>query len=549
MIARIGGDEFVVAAVWPISRPRPRRRWPRKIQSILAHLLRSSTIIRSSSAPASALRSAPATAATRTSCSKNADLALNRAKSDAPRHLALLRARDGPAHAGAPQARARPACGAARRRARALLPAAAQPRARRDHRLRGAAALEPSRARPRLARPTSSRSPRRPASSCRSANGRCGRRAWRPSNGRRASRSRSTSRPAQFRFGNVRQAVITRARRLAALAAEARARGDRVGAAAGQRGRGARRSSKLHEIGVGIALDDFGTGYSSLSYLRRFHFDKIKIDQIFIRELAERPESSLAILRSIVALGTSLGIATTAEGVETKQQFEQRDARKAAPRCRAIYIGPPRPVGEIRADAALGKRAPDCAGGALVCRAGVTKLSRMRDGARRRRADSMVDDNAARLRPFATRRRSTSSGTSGSSIASSSSTTIWRTRAPTPRCTVSSTTNVARPLRLRRSRLRRRERHRHGAERHRDRAATAASTSPRRRWSSRATTWTPLACAVAAGEADFVAAMRKRREPADIVWISLSLHHLDTPDKRTLMREVAPAARRTAARC
>ena len=90
----------------------------------------------------------------------------------------------------------------------------------------------------------------------------------------------------------------------------------------------------LHEIGVGIALDDFGTGYSSLNYLRRYHFDKIKIDQIFIRELSQRPNSSLAILRSIIALGDSLGIATTAEGIETSSS-SSTCARKAAPRCKA----------------------------------------------------------------------------------------------------------------------------------------------------------------------------------------------------------------------
>jgi diguanylate cyclase (GGDEF)-like protein len=77
---------------------------------------------------------------------------------------------------------------------------------------------------------------------------------------------------------------------------------------------------KLREIGVRLAVDDFGTGYSSLSYLRKFHFDKVKIDQSFIRDMSD---ASLAIVRAIVAMSSSLSIGTTAEGVETHQQLER----------------------------------------------------------------------------------------------------------------------------------------------------------------------------------------------------------------------------------
>jgi EAL domain-containing protein (putative c-di-GMP-specific phosphodiesterase class I) len=67
-------------------------------------------------------------------------------------------------------------------------------------------------------------------------------------------------------------------------------------------------------------MDDFGTGYSSLSYLRSFPFDKIKIDRSFMRDLG-RAEDSLAIIKAVIGLGQSLGMSTTAEGVETEEQL------------------------------------------------------------------------------------------------------------------------------------------------------------------------------------------------------------------------------------
>ncbi|HEY0145803.1 MAG TPA: EAL domain-containing protein [Methylovirgula sp.] len=75
----------------------------------------------------------------------------------------------------------------------------------------------------------------------------------------------------------------------------------------------------LRALGVHMVLDDFGTGYSSLIYLRRFAFDKIKIDRSFLESMEDSGESVI-IVRSIVDLGRSLGLRVTAEGVETEEQ-------------------------------------------------------------------------------------------------------------------------------------------------------------------------------------------------------------------------------------
>lgn len=77
----------------------------------------------------------------------------------------------------------------------------------------------------------------------------------------------------------------------------------------------------LKDLGVSIAMDDFGTGYSSLSYLRRFPFDKIKIDRSFVCDV-DAGGDAMAIVRAVVRLGRSLGIRTTAEGVESSVQAE-----------------------------------------------------------------------------------------------------------------------------------------------------------------------------------------------------------------------------------
>ncbi|MBX9847164.1 MAG: EAL domain-containing protein, partial [Xanthobacteraceae bacterium] len=77
---------------------------------------------------------------------------------------------------------------------------------------------------------------------------------------------------------------------------------------------------ELQDLGIAIVLDDFGTGYSSLSYLLSFPFDKIKIDRTFVGDLALRSECA-AIVSAVSGLARSLNIVTTAEGVETAEQF------------------------------------------------------------------------------------------------------------------------------------------------------------------------------------------------------------------------------------
>jgi diguanylate cyclase (GGDEF)-like protein len=102
---------------------------------------------------------------------------------------------------------------------------------------------------------------------------------------------------------------------------------------------------QLRSLGVRIAMDDFGTGYSSLSYLRSFPFDKIKIDGSFISNLSN-DSSSLAIIRAVTGLSTSLGMVTTAECVETEEQF-QRLRSEGCNEIQGFLISKPRPVQEI----------------------------------------------------------------------------------------------------------------------------------------------------------------------------------------------------------
>ena len=102
---------------------------------------------------------------------------------------------------------------------------------------------------------------------------------------------------------------------------------------------------QLRGLGVRIAMDDFGTGYSSLSYLRSFPFDKIKIDGSFVGDLGDG-EDAVAIIRAVASLGNSLGMVTTAEGVETEEQLRRVHA-EGYTEIQGYLFSPPKPADEI----------------------------------------------------------------------------------------------------------------------------------------------------------------------------------------------------------
>ena len=102
---------------------------------------------------------------------------------------------------------------------------------------------------------------------------------------------------------------------------------------------------RLRAMGVRIAMDDFGTGFSSLSALRNFPFDKVKIDQSFIRELAQQP-GSVAIIHAVTGICASLGMTTTAEGVETEEQLALLTA-EGCTEVQGYLFSRPRPAHEL----------------------------------------------------------------------------------------------------------------------------------------------------------------------------------------------------------
>jgi diguanylate cyclase len=101
----------------------------------------------------------------------------------------------------------------------------------------------------------------------------------------------------------------------------------------------------LKALGVKISMDDFGTGYSSLSYLRKFPFDKIKIDRSFISDVGDDSEAE-TIVQAIIALGRSLRLDVTAEGVETRQQLSMLRGHGCT-FAQGYLLGRPHPADQI----------------------------------------------------------------------------------------------------------------------------------------------------------------------------------------------------------
>jgi diguanylate cyclase (GGDEF)-like protein len=105
---------------------------------------------------------------------------------------------------------------------------------------------------------------------------------------------------------------------------------------------------RVLDLGVRLSLDDFGTGYSSLGYLARTRFSTIKIDRSFVQGASKGQKEPVAIIRAVVALAQSLGMATTAEGVETEEEHRLIQDLGCT-KVQGYYFGRPLPVSEARA--------------------------------------------------------------------------------------------------------------------------------------------------------------------------------------------------------
>jgi diguanylate cyclase (GGDEF)-like protein len=103
---------------------------------------------------------------------------------------------------------------------------------------------------------------------------------------------------------------------------------------------------QLRSFGIKISMDDFGTGYSSLSYLRSFPFDKIKIDRSFIKDISDKGDCA-AIVKAVAGLGKGLGIATTAEGVETLDQLHHV-RQEGCTEVQGYFFSAPQPADMLR---------------------------------------------------------------------------------------------------------------------------------------------------------------------------------------------------------
>ena len=179
----------------------------------------------------------------------------------------------------------------------------------------------------------------------RSASGSCARPAPRPPPGRRTSSSRSTCRRCSSAAATS-SAIVKRALAASGIAGRAGSSSRSPNPCCCRRAQATLATlHQLETLGVDIVLDDFGTGYSSLSYLRMFPFDKIKIDKSFVQEMPNRADCA-AIVTAIDELGRSLQIDTTAEGVETAEQFTLLQAAGCT-QAQGYLFSKPKPVAEL----------------------------------------------------------------------------------------------------------------------------------------------------------------------------------------------------------
>jgi diguanylate cyclase (GGDEF)-like protein len=111
----------------------------------------------------------------------------------------------------------------------------------------------------------------------------------------------------------------------------------------------------LRELGVRFSLDDFGTGHSGLGYLRRFPFDIIKIDKLFVQDMVHQPDAE-AIIGALTAVSKALNLEIVAEGVETEAQLAAL-RRRGCRYVQGYWVGPPVPAAEIRPRMAGGRAA------------------------------------------------------------------------------------------------------------------------------------------------------------------------------------------------
>lgn len=102
---------------------------------------------------------------------------------------------------------------------------------------------------------------------------------------------------------------------------------------------------RIRATGVQIVMDDFGTGYSSLSYFREFPFDKVKIDQSFIKDMLH-DNHARAIVEAIISLGRGLNLKVVAEGVETAEQLAELQSQGCG-QAQGFYISHPLPISQF----------------------------------------------------------------------------------------------------------------------------------------------------------------------------------------------------------